>query len=119
MCLAMPNLASAAEIDFSAPILGLDGKPTPSCSAKTPECERPFSLGALAGLALSRGSERPNSGAADKLRRGQLALKVYGATKLELPIEDVALIKQAIEEVAEPIAVARATALLDPPARAR
>ena len=112
--------ALALEVDFAAPILALDGRPIQACAEKTEECQRPITLGTLSGLALSRNSDPAaarggNPVAPDeKLRRGQLALRVYGAGKLDLAVEDVALIKRALGEAVEPLFFARADALLDP-----
>ena len=115
--------AFAEEIDFSQPVLGLDGKPAFQCAAKTPECEKPLLLGDLSAVALSRSpaAEPSRMGsplsvpADDKVRRGKLALKLYGAGKLDLAVEDISLVKASIGAVIDnSVLVARAWAMLDP-----
>ena len=116
--------ALAAVVDVSAPILDIDGKPIPACAAKTPECERPMTLGDVAMTALltpypdeaegTRGGV-PITGQ-QKADRMALAIRIHDGGKVDLTAEQIALAKLLVGKAYGPLVVGRAWALLDPPA---
>jgi len=109
--------ASAAQIDFSAPILGAEDKPIHDCTE--PNCTGPvLKLGDVASRALSATFEDERALAGDeKFKRGDLALKVGKGGMHDLTVEDIALIKKVIAKGYGPLIVIRAWTMLDPAAQ--
>lgn len=98
------------KIDFSAPILDLDGKPI----------EGDLTLGSLSVNALlatlmDHGQPEQLSGT-EKVRQAVLAQKIHSEKTIDLQAEDVALLKDRIGRSYAPLAVMQAWQLLDPPA---
>lgn len=108
--------ASATEIDFSIVLKDLDGVPIRKCEADTLACKEPVTLGFVASSALLAPDEprQQSQGGEDKAARFALALKVHGASKVDLKAEDIALLKARIGAVFPPIFVGRAYEILDP-----
>jgi hypothetical protein len=97
-------------IDFSTPILDLDGTPAKN------EAGKDTTLGSLAVAALLAVlPEDRTEPAEQRARRGWLAQKIHDAPEpIELTAEQVAQLKALIGKVFGPLAVMRAWALLDP-----
>lgn len=90
------------KIDCTTVIKNID-----STDAKD-EAGRPLTLGVVAALALNR----PEG--ADPIRRGMLAMRMYGAGKdFDLSPEDAALIREGLAAMWTPIVAAQAHALLE------
>lgn len=109
--------SSALAADFSAIILDMDNEPILECTDAArdkPECKdkRPLTLGIVAARALLMPEQNIKS--EDSLKRGQLALNIYKASKLELTAEEIALIKQQIAKNFGPLVTARTFPMLDP-----
>ncbi|MBV9971363.1 MAG: hypothetical protein JO228_15380 [Xanthobacteraceae bacterium] len=97
-------------IDFTVALSDLDGVAISDGS----DAKASFTLGAAAvrALVISYEDER-NLSAEEKFKRGELATRIHGATKLSLKAEDVTLLKKLIGKAYGPLIVFRAWPLLD------
>jgi hypothetical protein len=98
------------KIDFNAPVMGLDGKPRKDGATVV-------LLKDIAVLALDRAdADDSKPDAKEKVRRGHLAQRVYGAKEpIALDVEDVALIKRLVGRVYQStVIVATVEDMLDP-----
>lgn len=110
--------AHATEIDFSKMVLDQDGRPFTDClewnKEAPPQCAKlvDMTLGRLAFMSLNV----PEQGAApaDVVKRGNLALKLYTAKRIDVTADEVETIKSALGKRAlTPIALIRANEMLD------
>jgi hypothetical protein len=113
---------SAAEIDFGKPLIALNGKPYMDCvevdqSVNPPRCSKtePLTLGRMVSTVLNVRDPHEQMKLEEIVRRGTLAQKVYAGGKIDLPAEDVALIKAQLAKAAfSPLEVTAAVQILDP-----
>lgn len=99
-------------IDFTQPLLGVDGKSIPIGDLKKPDA---MTLGdaALGALEASLDTDKQLSGA-DKFKQDQLARKVYGKRDAILTVEEIALIKTRVGQAYGPMVVGAVWRVLDP-----
>lgn len=109
--LASVCAAPAAALDFTKPIVGLDGKPMTQCPPEKPACGETLTLSQVATAALTL---QPNVQPNDKFKRYQLAQKVYEAKDVSLKAEEIALIKEAVSATMTAIVVGRVFEAIDP-----
>lgn len=99
------------KIDFSSALINLDGG-----SFKGPDGEPlklwEISIEALNAIEKAEGREKQLN-AAEKVRRGELCVKLYKAGVVDLSAEDVALIKEKCIEIAKPILAKRLADIFD------
>lgn len=105
-------------INFAEVIRTLDGKtPLMNGNPDGTTSSEPLTLGGLAVEAILRDGERLPG--AEKVRLFTLAQRVYKATKsgekLDLPVEDVTMIKTKIGDIFPVLIAGQALPLLDPP----
>lgn len=97
--LLFPTVAFAAEVDFTVPLYGSDGKSVPEClrlSQDRTKCESEIdlTLGWLARFALDMPEDKiPYS---DIIKRGTLSEKIKANSKLDLSVDEAKLIKDQI-----------------------
>lgn len=103
--------ASAAEIDFTTPLVQLDGKPFLGPDGKPVET----TLASVAETALL-GSyvDEQNLTGEEKVKRFSLANKIHGNRAASLTTEEVALIKRLIAKSYNPLVVGLSWTILDP-----
>lgn len=114
--------AFAMEIDFSQKILDADGKPFREClraDETTRQCAEvvEVTLGMLSGLAISQPTTDPRQSMPldQSYKRGELAFRLKNSQILDLPSEDIAMIKDGIGKLPiNKIEIFRAVQLLDP-----
>lgn len=108
------------KIDFSTALTGLTGEPirTPNEDGTPGEV---MTLGLMAINVLlttlidERTGQPENVAPVEKVRHAKLAQDIFSAkAPLDLPAEDIALLKDRIGRAGAPLAVARAWAILDP-----
>lgn len=109
LCLALA--APAAALDFTKPIIGLDGKPIVQCPPEKPACGEVLTLSLVATSALTL---QPNLQPGDKFKRFSLAQKIFEAKDVALKAEEIALIKEAVAATMTPIVVGRVYEAVDP-----
>lgn len=108
------------QIDFSAPINGLDGQPIRESAGS----DRPATLGSIAIAALLTPLPAPvgfgqqpgqpeQLDALKKVEHATLAQAIHGAGQLDLTVEQVASLKDRIGRMFDPLVVMRAFALLE------
>ena len=98
-------------VDFNYKFTNLDGREIAGPDGKSTTLAM-ISASVLTGEV---GKSRESIGASESIRRYQLAVKIHGAVEpLELPAEDVALLKKLIADNFIPIIVAPALKVLDP-----
>lgn len=100
--------AFAGQVNFAAVLTDQDGKPIKDAD------QRVLTLGRASMMALMQ--SYPDDIAAsteEKARRGVLALRVYTAGSVDVPAEDVVLIKKYIGKLYPPLIVVRALPLLE------
>lgn len=98
-------------IDFTAPIIGLDGKPMMNGDPKEPV---PLTLGEVAITALeSTIEEDKQATGADKFKRDELARKVYKQKYVVLTSEEISTIKERIGKSYGAMVVGAAWRMLD------
>ncbi len=106
-------------IDFSAKLLDLEGKPiidvVAGADGAPVQVEATLGRAAVNVLLAMTEDDRGMSGS-DKAGRFALALKLQGAAEVDVTIEEVALIKRLTGQVFGPLVVGRCWALLDPKA---
>jgi hypothetical protein len=111
----LSTTCSAREINFSQPIVDLDGKSVPS---STSEGAPPLDLKMVAGIALL--TDKPpdprtaTPDAANKLHRFTLAVKIHLGGVIDLSAEEIAEVKAAIAGVWPTLVFGRAAEILDP-----
>jgi hypothetical protein len=118
----LQGVASAAEIDFGKALVALNGKPYMDCvevdqSSNPPRCSKmePLTLGRMVSTVLNVRDPHEQMKLEEIVRRGTLAQKVYAGGKLDLPAEDVALIKAQLAKSAfSPLEITAAVTILDP-----
>jgi hypothetical protein len=118
----LQGMASAAEIDFGKALVALNGKPYMDCvevdqSSNPPRCSKtePLTLGRMVSTVLNVRDPHEQMKLEEIVRRGTLAQKVYAGGKLDLPAEDVALIKAQLAKSAfSPLEITAAVTILDP-----
>ena len=99
-------------IDFTASIIGIDGKPMMNGDPKVPVA---LTLGEVAVTALeSQLEEDKQATGADKFKRDELARKIYGKKDVALPAEEIATIKDRIGKSFGAMVVGAAWRMLDP-----
>lgn len=105
----------ALEVDFSAVMTDLDGAPIPDCNAADCEGKPPLTLAKIASRVLTTtfSDERDLPGE-EKLKRGELATRVYKGGVVALKVEDASLLKKLIAKGYGPLIVLRTWTLLDP-----
>lgn len=122
LCLAS-SVAIAADdprkINFTTILLDQDNAPITECiDSPAPkdfaDCKskQPVTLGVISMRALVAGEQ--GLAQDESLKRGQLALSVYKANAVQLPAEDIALIKKQIAKNYSPLMVLRTFQILDP-----
>lgn len=120
------SISPAWAVDFSAPIKDAENKPIPTCADKTPECERPFTLGRAAATALFASYPDEEAGprsagqaiaADEKVKRARLAMDIINGGQHDLKAEDVVLIKKVVGKAFPPLVVMRIWDALDPGAK--
>lgn len=95
------------KVDFSQSFLGLDGNPII-------ENGKNITLGDIAANILLADDQEEKLSGKDKALRGNLAMAIYAAKEpMDLPIEDVALIKDQIGKLATPLIVAQSWKMLE------
>lgn len=100
--------AIAVEINFSTVLVDTENQPLKDGDGK------PLTLGRAAMLALmSPYPDDSNASADEKLKRGELALRVYQAIKLNLTVEEAAMVKKYIGKLYPPLVIVRALPLLE------
>lgn len=105
LLLSTPALA----IDFSKPIIGLDGK-----AVVDEKTKQPITLGVVSTQALVSSYPDEKIDGVEKLKRGQLALKILDSKgDVTLTAEEVALLKNVIAKGFGPLVVSRAWPMLD------
>jgi hypothetical protein len=99
-------------VDFTAQLVDLDGQ-----ALKEPTDEQtPVTLGRAASSALVQPyQDEASLPGAEKVQRWQLACRVRSAAALDLPAEDIALIKKCVAKMYSPLIVGQAWQMLDPP----
>lgn len=122
LSLALSTLAAwpCAATDFTQPIINFDGKPLCLDLDKSSPCKEPLTLGVAAATALStpfRDEIDPTGHStvtdADKLKRGQLAMQVYGAKDVRLSSKDKVIIEGVIAKGYNAFVYARAYKMLE------
>lgn len=111
LAMAMVCAAPAAALDFTKPVMGLDGKPIVQCPPEKPACGEILTLSQVATAALTL---QPNVQPGDKFKRFSLAQKVFEAKDVSLKAEEIALIKEAVAATMTPIVVGRMFEAIDP-----
>lgn len=110
--------AIAADIDFTQPLRDLAGKPIP-ISAEKNAPSLTLSDVVITSLFNDAGRAQPNpaEAAADKKRRYVLAMKIHDHPKSALTVEEISLVKSAVNDVyPNPLVYGRVLELLDPAA---
>lgn len=104
-------------IDFSAPILDLFGRPCIEAGTGSNGTDpKNLTLATVASSALTAAiPDEPNQSAAVKVQRFGLALRVAAGGSVDLKAEEVAMLKDLIGKLYQPLVVGRAYDLLDPP----
>lgn len=111
-CIAALAVDAPRRIDFTAPLLRLDGKPMRASDAKDAPV---MTLGDAAVGALEAVTEEDrNTAGIDKFKRDQLARKVFEKRDAVLTVEEIALIKDRIGKVYAPSVIGAAWPMLDP-----
>lgn len=102
-------------IDFTTVLTNLDGSPIIDGreGAEGKPIELTLSRAAVNALLADYADERGLAGE-EKLKRAQLADKVYQKKAVELTAEQTALVKKLIAKAYTPLVVLRAWAALDP-----
>ena len=86
------------KLDFSAPILGLDGKPDPSGAT----------LGSVSITALmATFPDEQNLSGEDKIKRYKAALIIQLGGEQEITVDDASLIKKLVAKAYGPLVVGR------------
>lgn len=105
-------------VDFNTKILGYDGKPAKMDNTEKAE---EMTLGRLAIFALNYMTDKDREMKAEKkIHRGVLSQDIYNATKegkdgiVDIPIEDVTMIKELIMPIWGPMVIMRVDEILDP-----
>ena len=111
-CVALSMFAAvparATEIDFSAVLTDQEDAPLK-------DGDKVLTLGRAAFVALvAPAADEQNLPQDEKFRRGDLGLRVSRGGKIDLSVEDIALIKKQIGKTYGPLVVVRAFPLLDP-----
>lgn len=95
------------KVNFTKAFVGLDGE-------RLMEGGKEITLGVItANVLLAENPDEKLEGK-DKAMRGNLAMAAFAAKEpMDMPIEDVALIKEQIGKLATPLIVAQAWKMLD------
>lgn len=108
------------KIDFTAPITDLAGKPVETrddSGEPVPMTLATVAIHALLTPLPGAHGQPELLTAMDKVRHGQLAQAIYNASgPIDVPIKDVAMLKERIGIACTTLTVTRAFALLDPDA---
>jgi hypothetical protein len=100
-------------IDFTQPLIGMDGNPITSADAKG--VLTPMTLGDAAASALETILEEDRqSPGAEKFKLDELARKIYKKKDAVLLVEEIATIKNRIGKYYGPIVIGPAWRILDP-----
>lgn len=105
------TLHCQAIVDFTQPLIGIDGKPLNSGDDKAPHAMT-LSDVTVQALEMVRDADHQATGA-DKFKWDELARRVYNQKSVSLQIEDIALIKQKIGEAYGPAVVGPAWRILE------
>jgi hypothetical protein len=116
---AIASSARATEIDFTKPITQLDGKPLLDAAGKP--VDTTLAMVAETALLASYQDEQ-NLSADDKIKRFGIAKKISDAAanqlqahgKVELSVEELAMLKKLIAKAYNPLITGRAFEILDP-----
>ncbi|MFA5406994.1 MAG: hypothetical protein WC307_06580 [Candidatus Nanoarchaeia archaeon] len=95
------------EIDFNQTINDLDGKPIPN------ELHEAVTLKSISRTALLNMAPDEKLKPEDKVKRYDLAMKIYLGTKVDLTIEEIAMLKPIIGNSFGPLVVGRAYSMLE------
>lgn len=118
LLLALTLSTSALALDFSQPVLDLDGKPfCQDMVGKDGECapDKAWTLARLARAALNaQFPDEQNLSVEEKYKRGKLAQSLTGTGDMKLKSEDVALLKKMIGRAFPPSMMTAAWDLLEP-----
>ena|ERR1039458_3686729 len=100
-------------IDFTKPLIGMDGNPITSADAKG--LQTPMTLGdaAVSALETILDEDRQAPGA-EKFKLDELARKIYKKKDAVLLIEEIAKIKDRIGKYYGPVVIGPAWRMLDP-----
>jgi hypothetical protein len=117
-CLLITSAAlgdGALKFDFTTVPLDANDTPFMECvDSADKDCKitRPWTMGAIVLKALAM----PEQGLdpVESVKRGQLALRVYKATDVQLTAEEITLIKKQMAKIYSPIVCARVFVILDP-----
>jgi hypothetical protein len=113
LCLVPAGLAqtpSPHAIDFTAKLVGFDGRYLTNGDAKVP-----LTLSDAAVLSLEAPLEADrNMPGIERFKHDELARKIYNNSHAILSIEEIALIKDRIGKMSNPVVVGAAWRLLDP-----
>ena len=115
------TIVHAAEIDFSAPVLSVDGKPFKDCGAFADDgkCTQiiNMTLGKFAaGVLNSRGDDR-NLSFQQIVERGTLARRLFNGGKQNVDASEIKLIEDmAAKSSYAPLLVVNAIMMIDPDA---
>lgn len=112
--IATPTFAA----DFSKQLMDADNKPicigVPQESQECPDAQR-ATLGRVVRAALYAGfPDEQNLSLDEKLKRGDLAMTITGATDINLKAEDIALMKKVVGKAYGPLIVWAVVRELDP-----
>lgn len=111
LLLAQPS--HAIEIDFSAVLMDLDGKPLLD-GAETDKDRAPLTLGRVGGRALMGVFQEDAQKPGDQKRlRGDLGIRIYHGGKHDLTAEEIAQIKEYVGKAFAPLVISRTYPLLD------
>jgi len=106
--------SSAFAVDFTKPILDIDGKPV--CQAEADPCpaDKVMTLARVARIALGANyPDEQNLAGDEKYKRGELAQSLVGVGDIKLKSEDRALIKKLIGKLFNPTVVYSAWNMLE------
>lgn len=104
--------APARHIDFTRPILGLDGMAMLNGDAKP---STPLTLSDVAIAALGGAAPNDNPSGTEKMKMDLLAIKIFRNKDAVLSVEEMAMLKDRIGKViASPFVMGAAWRMLDP-----
>lgn len=109
-CFAFSLSAQVEKVDFSQPLLAVNGKPITDPETKKPMTLMDAAIDALEGVTPDDAREP----GLEKFKRDELARKIFGQKEVALDLDDRTLIRDRIGKVFAPNVVGAAWRILDP-----
>lgn len=106
--------AFAGEVDFSTILTNEDNAPIPDCTTTDCAGKPPLTLGRLAMHVLAANfPDEQNLSGEEKFKRGELALRVYKGGKVNISVEEAALVKKLVAKGYGPLIILKSWPMLD------